>query len=114
MKIIPPGMSFEQALRLGYTGEIRLPAYLRWIRKLPCDCGGCRPPSQASHTNFFKSQKRKGPDPLAIPESAHCHQDYERNGFPDEQRRLARAALYMLQAIYEGKLEWVGDKGRKK
>ena len=107
-RIIPPGLSFEQALRRGYTGPIRLKAYLDWIRTLPCDCGECKAGSEASHPNFFKSQVNKGPDPLAIPESRECHELYERNGFTDEERRLARAALYMLQAIYEGKLRWVG------
>jgi hypothetical protein len=103
---LPPGLSFEQALRRGYTGEIRLRAYLKWIRTLPCDTTGKAAPSEASHPNFFKSQKRKAPDPLAIPESRAAHQAYEDAGAPDEQRRLARAALYLLQAIYEGRLVW--------
>lgn len=107
-RIIPPGRTFEQALRFGYAGPIRMRKYLDWLKTLPCDCGDCQPgPSDPSHPNFFKSQKNKAPDPLAIPESRSCHEEYERNGFPDEQRRLARAALYMLQAIYEGRLVWV-------
>lgn len=105
-RIIPPNMSFEQALRLGYTGEIRMAGYLKWIRTLPCDATGKAAPSDASHPNFFKSQKRKAPDPLAIPESREAHEAYERAGKPDEERRLARAALYMLRAIYEGRLVW--------
>lgn len=109
-RIIPMGMSFEQALRLGYTGEIRLPAYVRWIKTLPCDPCRAPGPSDPSHPNFFKSQMRKGPDPLALPECRGCHEAYERNGFPDEQRRMARAAVYMLQAIYEGRLVWTGKK----
>lgn len=111
-RIYPPQLSFEQALRLGYTGPIRLPRYLEWIRTLPCDhCGG---KSEASHPNFFKSQKNKGPDPLALPECRFAHESYERNGTPDEERRLARAALYMLQAIYEGHLVWVTNPTAKK
>lgn len=105
MKIIPPSLSFPQALRLGYTGEIRLPAYLKWIRSLPCR-NGCSGKVEASHPNFFKSQTRKGPDPLALPECPECHREYEGNGDPDEINRLAAAALYLLQAIYEGRLEW--------
>lgn len=108
MRIIPPGMSFKQALRLGYTGEIRLEAYLRWIRSLACHHCGKAPRSQASHPNFYKSQKRKGPDPLALPECPDDHEAYERNGDPQETERLAIAAVYMLQAIYEGKLVWKG------
>jgi hypothetical protein len=108
-RIIPPGLTFEQALRLGYTGPIRVPGYLAWIRTLPCDVTGKPGPSDPSHPNFFKSSKNKAPDPFAIPECREAHEEYERNGFPDEQRRLARAALYMLQAIYEGRLKWIGS-----
>ena len=106
-KVLPPNLTFEQCLRRGYTGEIRMPQYLKWIRTLPCDATGKPGPSDASHPNFFKSQRNKAPDPLAIPESRECHELYERNGFTDEERRLARAALYLLQAIYEQRLVWV-------
>lgn len=105
-RIIPLGMSFPQALRLGYTGEIRMPGYLDFIRALPCHCCGTRGPSDPSHPNFFKSQKRKAPDLLALPECRLCHSDYENSGKPNEQARLAVAAMYMLQAIYEGRLIW--------
>jgi hypothetical protein len=107
-RIIPPGLTFEHALRLGYTGPIRVPGYLAWIRTLPCDATGTPGPSDASHPNFFKSMTNKAPDPLAIPESREAHMAYEHAGAPDEERRLARAAMYLLQAIYEGRLKWVG------
>lgn len=107
VRIIPPGLTFEQALRLGYTGEIRLAGYLAWIRTLECHTCRRTAPSEASHPNFFKSQARKGPDPLALPECTSCHHEYERIGKPDEAHRLARAAMYLLQAIYEGRLRWV-------
>lgn len=106
-RIIPPDMSFAQALRLGYTGEIRRPAYLNWIRSLPCHRCHAPPPSQASHPNFYKSQKNKAPDPLALPECDRCHREYEANGDPQEVARLVRACLYQLQAIYEGRLKWI-------
>lgn len=106
MKIIPPSMPFVTALRLGYAGELRMPGYLDWIRTLPCHhC--LRSPAEASHPNFFKSMLRKAPDPLAVPEDRICHMEYEA-GPPLEQERLALAALYMLQAIYEGRLVWEG------
>lgn len=105
--MIPAGLTFPQALRLGYVGEIRMRGYLDWLKTLPCHCGNCPAPSDPSHPNFFKSQVRKAPDPLAIPESRKCHEKYERNGSPEEQERLAAAALYMLQAIYEGRLVWL-------
>lgn len=107
-RIIPPGLSFEHALRLGYTGPIRLPQYVAWVKTLPCHKCFTPGPSDPSHPNFFKSQKNKGPDPLTLPECRADHDLYERGG-PDEQYRLARAAIYMLQAIYEGRLKWVGQ-----
>lgn len=107
MRIIPPHMSFAQALRLGYVGEIRLAAYLAWVKTLPCRRCRAPAPSDPSHPNFYKSQVRKAPDPLAIPECRICHNEYEERGKPEEEGRLAAAALYMLQAIYEGRLKWV-------
>jgi hypothetical protein len=106
LKVLPQGLTFEQSLRLGYTGEIRLPGYLTWVKTLPCDPCGAEAPSDPSHPNFFKSQKRKAPDPLAIPECRRCHERYEFVGAPDEEHRLARAALYLLRAIFEGHLIW--------
>jgi hypothetical protein len=105
-RIIPPGMPFTQALRLGYTGEIRMPQYLAWIRTQDCHRCLSAGPSDPSHPNFFKSQRNKAPDPLAIPECRRDHELYEQAGKPDETNRLAIAALYMLQAIYEGRLVW--------
>lgn len=107
-RIIPPGLTFPQALRLGYTGPIRLPGYIGWIKSLPCHNCSAPAPNDPSHPNFLKSQANKAPDPLALPECRTDHELYERSGVPDEERRLSRAALYMLQAIYEGRLKWVG------
>lgn len=107
MKIIPPGMTFPQALRRCYTGEIRMPGYLAWVKTLHCHRCSAHPPSDPSHPNFYKSQTRKAPDPLALPECRPCHEEYEHSGAPQEVVRLSRAALYLLQAIYEGRLVWV-------
>jgi hypothetical protein len=106
MKIVPPGMAFKYALRMGYVGEIRMPGYLEWIRTLPCHNCNFAPPNDASHPNFFKSQAHKAPDPLALPECRRDHELYEMAGAPDEIPRLAAAALVMLQAIAEGRLVW--------
>lgn len=105
-RLIPPGMPFVHALRLGYTGEIRMQAYVDWIKTLPCHNCLAPAPSDPSHGNFFKSQRNKSPDPLALPECRRDHELYENAGAPDEQRRLAIAAIHMLQAIYEGRLIW--------
>ena len=106
LRIIPPQLSFEQALRFGYTGRIQLRPYLDWVRTLRCDSCGALPPSDPSHVNSFKGASTKSPDPWAIPERRTCHESYERGpAYADE--RLRRAAIYLLQAIYEGHLRWI-------
>ncbi len=109
-RIIPPQLSFEQALRLGYTGRIELRDYLDWLKTLRCDTCGAPPPSDPSHLNSFKGQATKSPDPWAVPECRQCHERYER-GAPRVEERLQRAAVYLLQAIYEGRLRWIRDVG---
>lgn len=108
-RILPAGMSFENALRLGYTGRIEHAPYLAWIKSLDCDTCGAPGPSDPSHLdNAFKGMGTKAPDPWAIPECRRCHEVYERMRPSDAviEHRLARAALYLLQAIYEGRLVW--------
>ena len=104
-RILPPGLTFEQALRLGYTGRIKLEPYLAWLRTLPCDTCGAPPPSDPSHINSFKGQGTKSPDVWAIPQCRKCHEAYER-GRPETDVRLRRAAVYLLWAIFEGRLTW--------
>jgi hypothetical protein len=108
-RILPPRMSFEQALKLGYTGRIELRPYLDWLRTLPCDTCGAPPPSDPSHVNSFKGLGTKSPDPFAIPECRRCHETYERAS-PQADQRLQRAAMYLLQALYEGRLIWRSEK----
>lgn len=110
MKILPPGLTFEQAVRLGYTGRIELPGYLAWLKTLPCDTCGLLGtdlnPIDPSHVNSYKGQGTKSPDPLAIPECRMCHENYERCP-PQADERVRRAAWYLLRAIYEGRLKWI-------
>lgn len=105
-RIIPYNMSFEKALIAGLTGRLRHKEYLAWLRTLPCDGCGAPPPSQASHLNSRKGMGTKSPDALSIPECPVCHEQYERAGKPDAERRMARAAMYLLQAIWEGRFVW--------
>ena len=107
-RIIPPQLSFEQALRLGYTGRIEARKYLDWLKGLACDTCGARPPSDPSHLdNAFKGQSTKSPDYWAIPQCRACHDIYERSRSRlTVEERMARASLYLLQAIYEGRLVW--------
>lgn len=119
---IPAGMTFEKALALGYTGRIECKPYLAWLRAMPCDTCGAPPPSEASHLdNENKGHGTKCPDLWAIPECRKCHTLYERlvhvrtSGSTagarskiraENERRKARAALYLLQAFVEGRLSW--------
>lgn len=104
-RIIPPQMSFEQAVKFGYTGRIESRRYLDWIKTLQCSTCGAPGPSDPSHVNAFKGQGTKSPDLFAIPECRPCHESYERGpGFSEE--RIYRAAFYMLKAFYEGVLKF--------
>lgn len=107
VKIIPFGMPFLQALRAGFTGRIECPKYLAWLRTLPCDTCQAPPPSDPSHLdNAFKGPGTKSPDTFAIPQCRVCHDNYERMGSKlDVEPRMARAAVYLTQAIFEGVLK---------
>jgi hypothetical protein len=106
MRIIPAGLTFEQALARGYAGRIECRPYLDWLKTLPCDCCGAPPPSDPSHIdNHNKGMGTKTPDLWAIPECRRCHEVYEHGGNPDTASdRRSRAALYLLQAFFEGRL----------
>lgn len=113
MKIIPPGVAWEQALRAGYTGKILLRPYLDWLKTLVCDtcqrAGTDYNPIDPSHYNGYKGTGTKGPDPLAIPQCRQCHDDYEHNSVAWEIRHgpfMVRCAVYLTRAIWEGRLRW--------
>lgn len=109
MKILPPGMSFQQAVLAGYAGRIESRPYLDWLKDQPCDtCGRVGTeynPIDPSHVNAFKGMGTKSPDLFAIPECRQCHENYERGpGYAED--RIRRAAFYMLRAFWEGRLKW--------
>lgn len=106
VRILPPGITFEQALRAGYVGRIECRPYLDWLKTLPCDVCGTPAPSDPSHVNAFKGQGTKSPDLWAIPECRTCHEAYERGPGLSEER-IYRAGFYLLQAFVEGRLKWV-------
>lgn len=109
MKIIPPGLSFEQALQFGYVGKIVCRPYLDWLKELPCDTCGAPPPSDPSHINAYKGTSTKAADLLAIPQCRDCHELYEREGdalWKANGSFAARVSLYLLRAYWEGHLVW--------
>jgi hypothetical protein len=99
-------MPWEQALRLGYTGRIECAKYIAWVKTLDCDTCGAPGPSDPSHLdNYFKGTGTKGSDLWVIPQCRRCHDLYERGSTrADAAPRLARCALYLLRAYYEGVL----------
>ena len=104
-KIIPPHLTFEQALRAGYAGRIECRGYREWIKTLPCAVCGKAPPSDPSHVNSFKGAGTKSPDLFCIPHCRSCHETYERGpAFADEH--LRKAIMYMLRAFVEERLVW--------
>lgn len=113
MKIIPPTMTTEQAIRSGMCGRIECGPYLRWLKTLPCDTCGAGAPSDPSHYNGYKGMGTKAPDLFAIPQCRKCHEAYERReGWLFEVREiaedlfLARSILYIVRAFWEGHLVW--------
>lgn len=109
-RILPQGITFQQAVRFGYTGRIECRPYLDWLKTLPCFTCGRLPgdplnPIDPSHMNSYKGQGTKSPDVWAIPECRACHETYE-NGPPFVESRMQAAALYLAQAFYEGRLVW--------
>ena len=111
MKIIPPSMSFEEALRAGYVGRIELRPYLDWLKTLPCDTCGAAGPSDPSHYNGVKGMGTKSPDLFSLPKCGSSQELWEVGPGPTGSDRrgrrwLERAIYYLLQAFVEGRLVW--------
>jgi hypothetical protein len=107
-KMVPFGMSFEQALRAGYVGRLEWAAYREWIKTLPCATCSAPSPCDPSHLNGYKGQGTKSPDLFIIPQCRRCHEAYEHDGrpFATDEEFLARCIVYVAQAFFEGHLRW--------
>lgn len=102
-------MTFIKALQVGYAGRIECRPYLDWLKTLPCATCGAGAPSDPSHYNGLKGMGTKSADLLAIPQCRKCHEHYELSGgylFEGSFDFLELAALYLLQAYFEGRLVW--------
>jgi len=101
-------MSFDQALRAGYTGRILCRPYLDWLKTLPCDTCGAGAPSDPSHYRGYKGIGTKAPDLMAIPECRACHNAYHRKSVhhADHRQFLQRSVIYLVRAFWEGRLVW--------
>ena len=111
--IIPPGMSFWQALVAGYVKPAQCPAYLEWVATLPC-CVTGKMPVTVHHIigHGLKGTGTKTSDFLAIPLSPELHQDSPQaihvmgcHAWEQENgSQLEYAAQTLLRAIYDGVL----------
>lgn len=107
-KILPPHMSFEQALAAGYAGRIEDRAYMDWVKSLRC-CSCYAPADDPHHPAGlgFKGMGTKVPDYWVIPLCRNCHDALHHdvagwesvNGTQDHH-----ALLTLTQALYEGRL----------
>lgn len=109
-KTIPPGLSFHQAMRRGFTGRIEDRRYMDWVKTLPC-CGCGAPADDPHHITSvgLKGTGTKVPDYLVVPVCRDCHDSIHHNADRWEAangEQLYHAAMTMLQALYEGRLRF--------
>jgi hypothetical protein len=79
-KPVPPGMSFEAALRLGYLGRIEARKYLAFVCSLPCVC--CQDSNTEPHHLIdvgYSAMGSKTPDYWSIPLCRSCHEALHRD-----------------------------------
>jgi hypothetical protein len=74
MKPIPPGLSFKEALSLGYAA-VRSEDYQRLVRALPCCACNAPAPSDPHHPHGvgYRGAGTKCPDIWVIPLCRRCH-----------------------------------------
>ena len=113
--IIPPGMSWWQALQAGYVEPKNSDGYLSWLHELPCVVSGSRDIT-VHHVvgHGLKPLGGKTSDFLAIPLARTLHQDSAEAlhvmGHKAWEARYGSQLEFslrsLLQAIHEGRLVW--------
>lgn len=105
-KIIPPGMSFKQAMSAGYVGRLQDRGYMDWVKELAC-CS-CQAPADDPHhvvSVGFKGMGTKVPDYWTIPLCRVCHDELHHNVSAWEEKngpQIEHALLTLTQAINDG------------
>ena len=100
-RIVPPWLSFREALGAGHLGRIEDRKYLDWVKTLTC-CA-CDVPADDPHhivVAGFKGMGSKTPDYWAIPLCREHHDALHHNRTEWEERygsQWEHAALTMLQ-----------------
>jgi hypothetical protein len=106
LKPIPPGMSFEQALRTGFAGRLESQRYTNWVKTLRCVC--CNQPADDPHHPYdvgFGGMGTKVPDWWVIPLTRRCHDALHCNVVEWEGRhgsQMHHALMTLTLAIREG------------
>lgn len=113
--IIPPGLTFWQAMQKGLLPQLNEARYLAWLKEQPCVVTGQRP-VDVHHLigHGLRATGRKTTDWLAIPLALHLHRDSAEAihviGCKEWERRygsqLEHAARTLLAAIYAGVLRY--------
>jgi hypothetical protein len=106
--LIPPGLSFWQALQRGLVKPIEAPAYLVWVRTLPCCiCGRLGVDAHHIIGGGLKGTGTRTPDFLAMPLCRPDHAELHRGHVTWETNhglQMEFAARTMLEAVYRGEL----------
>ena len=112
IKVIPPWMSFEQALRLGHVGRMECEGYTKWVKSLPCVASQMPADDPHHPVNVgFKGTGTKVPDFWCIPLTREQHDLLHHSVATWEDKngeQMHHALMTLTRAIYEGKLVWKG------
>lgn len=107
-KVIPPYMSFQQALTSGYVGRIEDKSFTKWVKTLPCcACGDKADDPHHPHGAGFKGMGTKVPDYWCIPLCRTCHDELHHDVHRWEDvngTQFQHTALTLLQAIHQGRM----------
>jgi hypothetical protein len=87
MKPIPPGLSFREALKLGYA-SVRSEKYMAAVRALPCCVCDAPAPSDPHHPHGagYKGAGTKSPDIWTIP-LCRAHHDELHASVPEWEEK---------------------------
>jgi len=110
MKIIPPYMTFQQALSNGFVGRIQDAKYTQWVKTLKCcGCGDQSDDPHHPHGAGFKGMGTKVPDYWCIPLCRKCHDELHHDVHAWEESngtQFQHTTITLLQAIHQGRMKF--------
>lgn len=111
MKIIPPYLTFKDAMARGMVERIESREYMNWVKSLRC-CS-CNAPADDPHHPYgtgFKGMGTKVPDWWVIPLCRNCHDNLHHDVAAWEDvngTQFEHVALTLLQALREERIRLV-------